>query len=91
MKYTFIMWTTLLISCSGNDPGQIEGDKEGIPYIAPASLNLDTLLLHDFTEKITEQFYPNIHSVLIVKDGFLVYEEYFSGNDQAVLIKVSQT
>src|SRR5690606_12991605 len=60
MRYAFIMCTTLFISCSGNDPGQIEEDKEGIPYMAPASLNLDTLLLHDLNEKITEQFYPNM-------------------------------
>ena len=49
---------------------------------APAEMGIDTLLLKDLTNKINSQFYPNIHSVLIAKNGQLIYEEYFAGKDQ---------
>ena len=34
------------------------------------------------TQKIKEQEYPNIHSVLIAEKGHLIYEEYFEGKDE---------
>ncbi len=44
------------------------------------STNLDQRRLHDLTDKIHAGIYQNIDSILIVKDGKLVFEEYFSGN-----------
>jgi CubicO group peptidase (beta-lactamase class C family) len=38
---------------------------------------LDKNLLNEMTQKIIDGKYPNIHSILIVKDGNLVFEEYF--------------
>ena len=36
----------------------------------------------DLTQKIVEQLYPNIHSLLISKNGSLIFEKYFIGHDQ---------
>ena len=44
--------------------------------------DFDTKKLDDLTKKIENQFYPNIHSLLISKDGYLIYEKYFNGFDQ---------
>jgi len=38
---------------------------------------LDTTLLREMMQKIISGVYPNVHSVLIVKDGKLVFEQYF--------------
>jgi CubicO group peptidase (beta-lactamase class C family) len=39
-------------------------------------------LLKTVTAKIKNQEYPNIHSLLVAKNGTLVYEQYFAGPDQ---------
>jgi hypothetical protein len=38
---------------------------------------LDTVLLAEMMHKIIDGAYPNVHSVLIIKNGKLVFEEYF--------------
>lgn len=38
---------------------------------------LDKTLLNEMMQKIVDGTYPNVHSVLILKDGKLVFEEYF--------------
>jgi CubicO group peptidase (beta-lactamase class C family) len=38
---------------------------------------IDKALLTEMTKKIIDGTYPNVHSVLIIKDGKLVFEEYF--------------
>ncbi|MDB5087207.1 MAG: putative periplasmic esterase, partial [Mucilaginibacter sp.] len=38
---------------------------------------LDTALLTDMMQQITAGKYSNVHSILIIKDGKLVFEEYF--------------
>src|SRR4029077_3367880 len=38
---------------------------------------LDTALLAEMVRKIVDGTYPLVHSVLIIKDGKLVFEEYF--------------
>ena len=45
-------------------------------------ININDSILNDLTLKIKAQYYPNIHSVLIAKNGELIYEEYFEGTDQ---------
>jgi len=41
---------------------------------------IDTTLIVQLIEKILDESYKNIHTVLIVKDNKLVLEEYFYGN-----------
>lgn len=42
-------------------------------------------LLNEMTQKIIDGKYPNVHSILIVKDGKLVFEEYFYEHDKSKL------
>ena len=52
-------------------------EKDGLPIGDPATEGLDTALLAQMMRKITDGTYPNVHSVLIIKNGKLVFEEYF--------------
>jgi CubicO group peptidase (beta-lactamase class C family) len=66
-----------------------EERKKGYHYQQPATANdglktgdiaasgLDTALLSDMMRKIMNGVYNDVHSVLIIKDGKLVFEEYF--------------
>ena len=48
-----------------------------------AAAGFDIARLGRMTEAIAKgEEYPNVHAVLIVKDGRLVYEEYFKGEDR---------
>lgn len=52
-------------------------DKDGINVGNMDSTRLDKKLIAEMVEKIVRGTYPNVHSVLIVKDDRLVLEEYF--------------
>ncbi|MFC1494317.1 serine hydrolase domain-containing protein [Thermodesulfobacteriota bacterium] len=47
-----------------------------------SNVGLDAKLLLKMLDHIRNNVYPNIHSVLIVKDNKLVMEEYFDGKDR---------
>jgi CubicO group peptidase (beta-lactamase class C family) len=63
--------------------------KDSYCYTVPEDLNdglivgdinntlLDTALLREMMQKIIGGTYQNVHSVLIIKDGKLVFEQYF--------------
>lgn len=48
----------------------------------PAAVGLDPARLEAMTAAIRAGKYPNVHAVLIEKDGRLAYEAYFTGTDQ---------
>jgi CubicO group peptidase (beta-lactamase class C family) len=56
---------------------QPENIKDGQATGDIKDSGLKKALLDDMVHKIIEGQYPNVHSVLIVKDGKLVFEEYF--------------
>jgi CubicO group peptidase (beta-lactamase class C family) len=58
-----------------------EKTNDGWETAALSSENLDTDLIKDLFERINDNTYKNIHSVLLVKNGKLVVEEYFPGQD----------
>lgn len=47
-----------------------------------ANANIDSNLIAALTYQISADSFHNVHSVLIVKDNKLVYENYFAGKDQ---------
>ena len=54
--------------------------KDGWPTSSPVEQGLDPALLAELVQKIrTGEHYPEIHSLLVVKNGYLVVEEYFDG------------
>lgn len=68
---------------------RLPGDKNSYQYTIPENLKdglqtgsitnsgLDAGLLAEMMKKIIGGEYPNVHSILIIKDGRLVFEEYF--------------
>jgi CubicO group peptidase (beta-lactamase class C family) len=51
--------------------------KDGLKIGNLERSGLDTALLTQMIRKIVDRTYPNVHSVLIIKDGKLLFEEYF--------------
>lgn len=49
---------------------------------SPEAAGLDGALLAELTDDIRAGEYLNIHSLLVVRDGKLVFEEYFAGPDE---------
>jgi CubicO group peptidase (beta-lactamase class C family) len=49
---------------------------------APKAVGFDALALDSLTADIRAQKYPNVHALLIEKDGHLVLEQYFAGEDE---------
>lgn len=45
---------------------------------------MDTVQIINLTKLILSDTIPNIHSLLILKDNKLVYENYFAGDDEIV-------
>jgi CubicO group peptidase (beta-lactamase class C family) len=76
----------LLVSCNNQKSVNLEPKsvliQNKIPSTTYKQLGIDSLLMNKLTSKIKNQEYPNIHSVLIAKNGHLVYEHYFKGQDQ---------
>ena len=85
MKFNgLILGLLLALGCTQSTPVETENENEHFRFSerSPASLEMDTAMLRELTSRIEQQFFPNIHSILVAKDGHLVFEEYFSGNDQ---------
>ena len=55
---------------------------DGWPVAAPASVGLDETRLCSIVEDLAHVKEPNIHAVLVVRHGRLVFERYFPGADE---------
>lgn len=87
----FILGSTF--SCSKNPTSKEDEPVDGYVYVQPletgdgwqtASLSdvgMNKIKIIDLIDKIQNQVYKEVHSVVIVKDGKLVFEEYFPGHD----------
>jgi CubicO group peptidase (beta-lactamase class C family) len=54
-----------------------ENLHDGLPVGNISKTIRDTMLLKEMMRKIISGIYSNVHSVLIIKDGKLVFEQYF--------------
>jgi CubicO group peptidase (beta-lactamase class C family) len=54
-----------------------EGLKDGLDVGNVIHSGLDSELLNKMMQQIIAGVYPNVHSILIIKDSKLVFEEYF--------------
>jgi CubicO group peptidase (beta-lactamase class C family) len=61
---------------------------DGWVVASPAEVGADASLLTALVREIEAGDYVNIHSVLVVKDGLLVLEEYFDGHDRTSLHEI---
>lgn len=58
--------------------------NDGITTGTINEVNLDTQLIQSMMNKLHNNSYKEVHSVLIYKDGKLVIEEYFYGNNDTI-------
>ncbi len=58
--------------------------SDGISVANSSDYQIDTLELVGITKLILADTIPNIHSLLILKDNHLIYENYFEGEDEKV-------
>jgi CubicO group peptidase (beta-lactamase class C family) len=73
-----------LAGCNGQEAGSREDaapDHESVAWetASPARVGLDPGPLDRLRQDIAAGAFPNLHATLIVKDGALVFEEYFDG------------
>ncbi|WP_053970220.1 serine hydrolase [Mangrovimonas sp. ST2L15] len=87
MKYIIhLLALFILLGC--NDKKDVKNNQELNPVTeklltkSPKEIGLNDSIFNTITKKIEDQEYTNIHSLLIAKDGKLVYEEYFDGEDK---------
>lgn len=86
MKYLiYLLVLFLLLGCNNKKDVKNNQDlspvTENLLTTSPKEIGLNDSIFNTITKKIDNQEYPNIHSLLISKDGNLVYEEYFKGAD----------
>jgi CubicO group peptidase (beta-lactamase class C family)/pimeloyl-ACP methyl ester carboxylesterase len=55
--------------------------NDGIQTATLKEVGIDEKIIRAMTDSITNGNYPNIHSVLILRNNKLVYEQYFPGTD----------
>jgi CubicO group peptidase (beta-lactamase class C family) len=70
----------LLVACGlGPASARPAQTGDGWQTASPASVGLDAGVLNQAVALIRDGTYQNVHSLLIVKDGQLVFERYFRG------------
>lgn len=85
---SFVLVPSILLSCHSHyrptsysyvKPKQL---SDGLPVDAMYNEGMDTGKIVALTKLILDNTYPNIHSLLILRHGKLVYENYFAGEDE---------
>ncbi len=74
----------LVLSCKQQKSADDEQPKSAKIFEKdePSAVGINPIVLRDMEKAIASDEYPNIHSVLISKNGKLVYERYFEGSDE---------
>ena len=85
-----VLASSVLLSCHSHyrstaysyvKPKQL---SDGLPVDAMYNNGMDTGKIVALTKLILNNTYPNIHSMLILRHGKLIYENYFAGEDEVV-------
>ena len=72
----------IFAGCKEQDKIQTTRSEEGIVFASMADEGLDPAIIGKIDTAIRNGTYPNIHSLLIVRNNKLVYENYWPGKDQ---------
>jgi CubicO group peptidase (beta-lactamase class C family) len=70
------------ISCLPQSKKQPVEIEDGIRIASMADAGIDSAVINKIDTAIRNGTYPNIHSLLIVRNNVLVYEKYWSGKDE---------
>jgi len=69
--------------CAEQGKKQITVSEEGIEFASMADAGIDSILINKIDTAIRNGTYPNIHSLHIVRNNKLVYENYWPGKDES--------
>ena len=70
-------------SCAEQGKKQTTVSDEGIVFAPMADAGIDSVLINKIDTAIRNGTYPNIHSLHIVRNNKLVYENYWPGKDES--------
>lgn len=84
IKCLFICLSILFLfgNCVQQEKKQVAENDEAISIASMSDAGLDSTIINKIDTAIRNGTYPNIHSLLIVRDNKLVYEKYWAGKDQ---------
>ena len=89
---TFALAVTLFADCTSEAKRDVSPAPEqlddGWDVASPVRFAADVALLDSMIHRTETGQYVNINSVLVAKDGVLVLEEYFNGNDRNTLHEI---
>lgn len=85
LRFSDEVWYPRLAHSGEYTYQQPKNIQDGLPIGGLENTGLDQSLLSEMMNKIIAGHYPNVHSVLIIKDGKLVFEEYFYEHNQRKL------
>jgi CubicO group peptidase (beta-lactamase class C family) len=75
-----LLCVTWLVSCAPMHTCRIpEQTRDGWQTASLDEVGIDENKVREAIDRVSDDTYKNIHSILIVKDGRLVFEEYFDG------------
>jgi CubicO group peptidase (beta-lactamase class C family) len=69
-------------NCGPQEQEQRSENDEGITAASMQDEGIDSSIINKIDTAVTNGTYPNIHSLLIVRNNKLVYEKYWPGKDQ---------
>lgn len=84
--YVLILTTFACIACEKTYPDVYDYQTpdqldDGWETASLNSVGMDSLLIEQLVNSVYGDHYRNVHSIVIIKDGKLVFEEYWPGND----------
>ena len=87
-KSILVFWiiSLVLLGCAREQSGRYtyrppEDTGDGFEVASPAEVDIDPALLEKAVNDIRRGEYTEVHSILLFKDGKLVFEEYFEGHE----------
>lgn len=83
-----LLFSLAVLTCGGNGVGPDNGSGFEWTTADPADHDFDPDLLDTLTIRLSGGSLGRVTSLLIVKDGYLIYEQYFRGNTRDNLVSI---
>jgi len=85
VTHLLFLLSVLLVGCQGGPSNPYtycppENIDDGLAVGSLAEVSIDPAPLAEAVSKIRQEEYREVHSILILRDGKLVFEEYFEGH-----------
>ena len=78
----YLLAVFLFNKCTQPKEKQVAEKDEGFTLASMADVGIDSSIINKIDTAIANGTYPNIHSLLVVRNNKLVYEKYWQGKDQ---------